>query len=91
MTEGGAPGRPEADTMLAPATFPASAVRGLEEGTFSSSAASMLATANGTLVRSVAPVTPVTTTSARRLMSRLSEKFAVCVPAVSRIGFDSGV
>src|SRR6478672_1889030 len=82
MTAGEAPGRPEAETIAAPGTFPASCESGFDAGTLRS-LLSMRATENGSLVVSVAPVTPVVTTAWRRLTSCVSEKFAVCEPAVS--------
>jgi hypothetical protein len=51
---------------------------------------SMRVTANGTFTRSVAWLTPVTTTSERRSASRRSEKFTVCEPADSVTGLSCG-
>ena len=55
------PGRPEADTMFAPVTFPCSSASGLEFGT-GMSAELTCATTNGSIFCSVPCVTPVMTT-----------------------------
>ena len=62
MMAGAVPGRPEADTMFAPATLPCSCDRGLEPGTGMSLSLTW-ATENASFFCSVAPVTPVVTIS----------------------------
>ena len=73
MTLGCAPGRPDAATICAPATLPCSCVSGLVAGTGIWSEVTR-ATVKGVFVCSVAPVTPVTTSSVSRLTSFCSAK-----------------
>ena len=73
MIAGAVPGRPEADTMLAPATLPCSCESGLEPGTGMSFSLTC-ATENASFFCSVPAVTPVVTTSCSRLMSLASVK-----------------
>ena len=89
MTAGAVPGRPEAETMLAPGTFPASCPRGLAPGTGMSSAVTC-ATVKGSFFTSVAPDTPVTTTWLRRFTSCLSWKSCDCEPAETVMVFTAG-
>ncbi len=91
ITAGLAPGLPDSERMFAPGTFPASAASGLLDGTFARSSAFTVLTENGTLVCSVAPVTPVMTTSWSRLMSSRNEKSADWGPSASTIGLESGI
>ena len=67
-TDGCAPGRPLADTMFAPGTFPWSCVNGFDAGTGSWDT-STRDTVNGTLFASVASCVPVTTTASSKLTS----------------------
>ena len=83
-TAGCAPGRPLADTMFA-GSLPCSSVNGSAAGTCSFEA-SIVVTLNGTLIRSVASCTPVTTTASSWLTSVTSEKSWVCSPALNTIG-----
>ena len=76
-TAGCEPGRPLLLTMLAPGTLPWSWVSGFT-ATTRISEVSTREIEKGTSARSVAPVTPVTTTSLRRLTSAASWKFTVC-------------
>ena len=68
--------------MFAPATLPCSCAIGLAPAT-GMSAAETWATVKASFLTSVAPVTPVTTTWLRRLMSRLSWKSVSIVPPES--------
>ena len=74
-----APGRPLFPTMFA-GIFPCSSRSGSAAGTGSFEASSVV-TLNGTLTRSVASCTPVTTTASSRLTSVPSVKSTVCSPA----------
>jgi hypothetical protein len=83
--DGAVPGRPLGITIWAPGTLPWSDASALDDGT-GMSASFTVVTVNGSFFCSVAPVTPVTTISDKRLMSRLRTKSCVCVPAVILIG-----
>ena len=87
---GCAPGRPLAETMFAPGTFPWSCARGLAAGTGSCDA-STRDTVNGTFTCSVASCTPVTTTASSRLTSYGSVRSTVCSPGVSVIALLFGL
>ncbi len=78
---GAAPGRPLGVMTWAPVTFPCRDWSALVAGT-GRFAWSTLSTVNASFLASVAPVTPVTTTSDRRLMSTSRVKSSVWLPAL---------
>ena len=89
MIDGEVPGRPLGVTICAPTTLPWRADSALV-ATTGMFAASTLSTVKASFLVSVAPVTPVTTTSDRRLMSTASVKSCVWLPALMVRAFVCG-
>ncbi len=89
-TAGCEPGRPLADTILAPGTFPCSAVSGFDPATGSCEASTRF-TVNGTFTASVASCVPVTTIASRRLTSYPSARSTTCSPDVRVIALLFGL
>ena len=87
--EGAVPGRPVAETIVAPGIFPCSWESGLVPVT-GICVVSIRATVNGSLICSVALVTPVTTTAESSVSSFLRLKSTVWEPGVSATGLVEG-